>query len=97
MTVVSLVRLQVRSGEERALVNAFREHQVFEHSRASGSFLGGRLLRPLGDSPFLVVAEWENEDAYRGWLESSVRSQLGERLEPLLSGDVQAGELYEDG
>ena len=46
---------------------------------------------------FVVMAEWESDDAYRGWLESSVRAELAAHIEPLLIGDVEAGQLYEDG
>ena len=44
-----------------------------------------------------MVAEWESERAYHGWLENPIREELGAQIEPLLTGEVQAGELYEDG
>ena len=97
MTVVSVLRLPVRPGSEDALVHAFAELEIFRHSEESGGFLGGRLLRPHGGGPFLVIAEWESERAYRGWLENPIREELGAHIEPLLTGEVQAGELYEDG
>jgi heme-degrading monooxygenase HmoA len=96
VTVVSVLQLHVRPGSEDALVAVFAELEIFRHSEESGGFLGGRLLRSLGGGPFLVVAEWESEDAYRGWLENPVREELGAHIEPLLSGEVQAGELYEE-
>jgi heme-degrading monooxygenase HmoA len=97
VTVVSVLRLAVRPGSEDALVRAFAELEIFRHSEESGGFLGGRLLRPQGGGAFLVIAEWENDHAYRGWLENPVREELGAHIEPLLAGDIQAGELYEDG
>ena len=96
MTVVSVLRLAVRPGREEELVRAFDELEIFARSRESGGFLGGRLLRSLGDGPLLVIAEWESARDYQGWLDNPVRGELGERLEPLLDGDVQAGELYEE-
>lgn len=60
----------------------------------AGGFLEGRLLRPPGDGPFLVVARWENERDYQGWLDNPVRDEIGTRLEPLLTGDPQPGDLY---
>ena len=96
MTVVSVLRLSVRPGSEGELVRAFEELEIFERSRESGGFLGGRLLRPLGGGPLLVMAEWESARDYQGWLDNPVRDELGGRLEPLLDGDVQAGELYEE-
>ena len=97
MSVVSVLRLPVRPGSEDALVRAFAEHEIFKRSEESGGFLGGRLLRPQGGGPFLVVAEWESADAYQGWLDNPVREELGAHIEPLLTDEVQSGELYEDG
>jgi heme-degrading monooxygenase HmoA len=96
VTVVSVLRLPVRSGSEDALVRAFAELEIFRHSEESGGFRAGRLLRPLSGAAFLVIGEWESDDAYRGWLENPVRAELGARIESLLAGEVQAGELYED-
>jgi heme-degrading monooxygenase HmoA len=96
VTVVSVLQLPVRPGSEDALVRVFAELEIFRHSERSGGFLGGRLLRSLRGGPFLVVAEWESEDAYRGWLENPIREELGAHIEPLLTGEVQAGELYEE-
>jgi heme-degrading monooxygenase HmoA len=97
VTVVSVLRLPVRPGSEDALVRAFAELEIFRHSEESGGFLGGRLLRRQGGGALLVIAEWESDTAYRGWLDNPVREELGAQIEPLLEGDIQAGELYEDG
>jgi heme-degrading monooxygenase HmoA len=96
MTVTSVLRLPVRPGKEHELVQAFAELRIFERSRESGGFLGGRLLRPVDDGPFLVVAEWESADDYQGWLDNPVREEIGAKLEHLVAEDVQAGELYEE-
>jgi heme-degrading monooxygenase HmoA len=97
VTVVSLLRLVVREGTGPQLERAFEELEIFEHSRRSGGFLGGRLLRPLnGEGPYVVVAEWEDAGAYQGWLDNPVRDEIGAQLEPLLGDDVASGDLYED-
>jgi heme-degrading monooxygenase HmoA len=97
VTVVSVLRLPVRSDSVGALAEAFAELDVFGHSARSGGFRGGRLLRPLeAESPVVVIAEWENLESYRAWLDNPVREQLRTRLEPLLAGDVVAGDLYEE-
>jgi heme-degrading monooxygenase HmoA len=86
-----------RAGRADDFARTFVELEIFEHSRRSGGFLGGRLLRPFADGePFVVVAEWEDAGAYQGWLDNPVRAELGERLEPLLDGDVASGQLYEE-
>jgi heme-degrading monooxygenase HmoA len=96
MTVVSVLRLPVRPGKEDELVAAFAELRIFERSRESGGFLGGRLLCPIGGGAFLVVAEWENAGDYQAWLDNPVREEIGGRLEHLVAADVPAGELYEE-
>jgi len=97
VTVVSFLRIPVRAGAEDGFVRAFAELRIFEHSRRSGGFRGGRLLRPLAaGEPFLVVAEWDEADAYDRWLDNPVREDLRGGLEPLLAGEIVSGELYEE-
>jgi heme-degrading monooxygenase HmoA len=95
VSVVSVLSISVRDGAD--LEGAFARLEIFEHSHRSGGFRRGRLLRPVerGD-PYLVVAEWENAEAYRRWLDNPVRAEIGDQLEPLLAGDVASGELYEE-
>lgn len=95
--VVSVLSLTARPGAEDDLVRAFAEQEIFEHSRRSGGFVTGRLLRPLmpGD-PFLVIAEWD-AGSYQRWLDNPVRDELSAALEPLLAAEhVATGKLYED-
>jgi heme-degrading monooxygenase HmoA len=94
VTIVSVLRLPARAGAD--LAAAFAELEIFEHSRRSGGFLGGRLLRSLEVDGYLVVAEWEDAEAYQGWLDNPVRAELGAQLEPLLTEDVAPGELFEE-
>jgi heme-degrading monooxygenase HmoA len=95
--VVSVLSLAARPGAEDDLVRAFAKQEVFEHSRRSGGFVTGRLLRPLtpGD-PFLVIAEWDESSSYRRWLDNPVRHELSAALEPLLAEQVEPGKLYEE-
>jgi len=94
MTVVSVLRLPTRDGAD--LAAAFAKLEIFEHSRRSGGFIGGRLLRPLEGGAYVVVAEWEDAKAYQGWLDNPVRAELGAQLEPLLTDDITPGELFEE-
>jgi heme-degrading monooxygenase HmoA len=97
LSVVSVLRIPVRAGAEDDFVRTFAELGIFGHSRRSGGFRSGRLLRPLfaGD-PFLVVAEWDDANAYQRWLDNPVREELRGRLDPLVGGDVGGGALYEE-
>ena len=95
--IVSVLRIAVRPGAEAEFVRRFAEARVFEHSHASGGFLGGRVLRPLdAGEPFLVVAEWETPEAYQGWLDNPVREELSATLGPLTADDVGHGGFYEE-
>jgi heme-degrading monooxygenase HmoA len=96
VSVVSLLRLLPRPGAADELARRFGALEIFEHSRRSGGFLGGRLLRPVEGDVFVVTAEWETEDDYRRWLDNPVRAELGAELEPLLDADVASGQLYEE-
>ena len=97
MTVFSFLRIPVRVGAEDVFVRIFAELRIFEHSRQSGGFRGGRLLRPLAaGEPFLVLAEWDDADAYQGWLDNPVREDLRGGLDPLVAGEVAGGALYEE-
>jgi heme-degrading monooxygenase HmoA len=97
MTVVSVLRLPVQPDAVDELARAFDELDVFGHSARSGGFVGGRFLRPLAESASVVViAEWETPESYQAWLDNPVRDELGERLAPLLTEYVAAGELYEE-
>jgi heme-degrading monooxygenase HmoA len=96
VTVVSVLRVPVRGGAGRKLVEAFAELEVFAHARASGGFDGGRLLQPVAPGqPYLVVAEWDDAAAYQGWLDNPVRAELASRLEPLIDGPLE-GAVYEE-
>jgi heme-degrading monooxygenase HmoA len=94
VSVVSVLRLPARPGVD--LAGAFAELEVFEHSRRTGGFLGGRLLRELDGEAYLVIAEWEDAAAYQGWLDSAARAAVGEKLDPLMAAEVHSGELYEE-
>jgi heme-degrading monooxygenase HmoA len=97
VTVVSVLVLPVRAGAADAVARAFAELEIFEHSRRSGGFRGGRLLRPIDDGePFLVVAEWDDADAYRRWLANPVRERLRAGLEALVPGGELVGTVYEE-
>jgi heme-degrading monooxygenase HmoA len=97
VTVLSVLRLPVRPEAKASFADRFAQLRVFERSRESGGFLGGRLLRPVAEGgPFLVVADWESANAYQTWLDNPVRSELAAELEPLLLDEVIAGELFEE-
>lgn len=95
MRVVSVLQLTAREGAADELVRRFAELEIFERARESGGLIGARLLRRHGGSDFAVIADWESRADYQAWLDNPARAETGAQLEPLLAGDVVAGELYE--
>jgi heme-degrading monooxygenase HmoA len=86
--VVSVLELHVQPGRERAVARAYDELGIFERARESGGFRSGRLLEPAErGGPMLVIAEWDDAASYERWLANPVREQLGDHLEPMLTGD----------
>ena len=86
--VVSVLALHVLAGSERALIRSYDDLEIFRHAEESGGFRSGRLLEPSEpDEPMLVIAEWDEAGDYERWLSNPVRDDLGDHLEPLLTGD----------
>ena len=86
--VLSVLELHVLPGSEQAVARAYDELGVFERARESGGFRSGRLLEPSEPGrPMLVIAEWDDADSYERWLSNPVREDLGDHLEPMLTGD----------
>jgi heme-degrading monooxygenase HmoA len=97
VVVISVLRLNVRPGSEQALIRYYSEHEIFERARESGGFRGGRLLEPVEpETAFLVIAEWDDAEAYRRWLENPVRAELGRGLEPLVGSQPPDGAIYRE-
>jgi heme-degrading monooxygenase HmoA len=95
--VVSVLELYVLPGSEEAVARAYDELGIFERSRESGGFRSGRLLDASEPGkPMLVIAEWDDAEAYQRWLSNPVREELGDHLEPMLTGDPRVvGVFYE--
>ena len=75
-------------GSEQAVARAYDRLGVFDRARESGGFRSGRLLEPSEPGrPMLVIAEWDDARDYERWLSNPVRGELGEHLEPLMTGD----------
>ena len=86
--VVSVLELHVLPGSEQAVARAYDELGIFERSRESGGFRGGTPARAVEPGrPMLVIAEWDDAESYQRWLSNPVREELGDHLEPMLSGD----------
>jgi heme-degrading monooxygenase HmoA len=90
--IVSVLSLPIRLGSESDTVQFYLEREVFRLAAQVGGFRSGRLLRPSEPgAPFLVIAEWDNVEAYDRWLAAPTRAELSGFLGPLLDGDPSGG------
>lgn len=93
--IVSVLRLPVRAGCESDVVRFYAERNVFGLAAQVGGFHSGKLLQPAEPgAPFLVIAEWDDAEAYDRWLAAPTRAELSGFLGPLLDGDP-SGSIYD--
>jgi heme-degrading monooxygenase HmoA len=93
--ITSVLSLPIRLGCEADAVQFYVERDVFRLAAQVGGFRSGKLLQPSEPgAPFLVIAEWDDADAYGRWLAAPTRAELSTLLQPLLGGDP-SGDTYE--
>jgi heme-degrading monooxygenase HmoA len=92
--IISVLRLAVQPGRSRDVIRFYEEHDVFGLAAQVGGFHSGSLLEPAEPgAPFLVIAEWDDAEAYGRWLVAPARNELSGLLGPLLDGDP-GGSIY---
>jgi heme-degrading monooxygenase HmoA len=95
----SVLYLQPRAGNARALAECYRTRGVLEDAAALDGCLGAELQLPLDErGPILVTALWRDAAAYQQWVDSPVRAAHGDGLAQLLEQDLGPelhGKLYE--
>jgi heme-degrading monooxygenase HmoA len=93
--IVSVLTLPIRRGCEPETVQFYIERNVFRRAAQVGGFRAGKLLQPSEPgAPFLVVAEWDDAEAYDRWLAAPTRAELSNLLQPMLAGEP-SGDTYE--
>jgi len=93
--ITSVLSLPIRFGCESETVQFYLERDVFRLAAQVGGFRSGKLLQPSETgAPFLVIAEWDDADAYGRWLAAPARAELSVLLQPLLAGEP-SGDTYE--
>ena len=87
--------MHVRSGCEDDFVAAFKDMRVLEAAREECGLVSARALQPsTRGEPFVVIGEWRTAEDYACWLDSAVRAQLSQTLDPLLDHKPGSGETY---
>lgn len=96
--VRSVLYFQPRDGDYDAVVDFYRRHAVLTRAVAEDGCHASELQVPRrGTGPILVTALWEDEEAYRGWLESEFRNRSAGELAELIErpAETDSGDLYE--
>ena len=92
----SVLYLQPRNGNARAVADMYQKSGVLEDAAALDGCLGAELQLPIDEpGPVLVTALWRDSAAYQTWVDSPVRSAHGEELSKLIDAEPGEGQLYE--
>jgi heme-degrading monooxygenase HmoA len=96
----SVLALRAKNGQAEAIEDLYRERGVLDRSVRFPGCRAATLLRCTGEGPgtHLVIADWDDADAYRRWVADPWRAAVSAELTPLL--DINADEpliggLYE--
>lgn len=86
MAVVKINALEVPDGAGPELERRFAAR--LGAVEGTPGFLGFELLRPVaGESRYFVCTWWEDDDAFRAWMDGSGQAaHAGERSKPVASG-----------
>lgn len=96
----SVLALRARNGQAEAIEDLYRERGVLDRAVRFRGCRAATLLRCTGDGPgtHLVIADWDDADAYRRWVADDWRAAVSAELAPLLeinAGEPLIGGLYE--
>ncbi len=84
--VRSVLILRARDGRREDVVQLFERLGVLREASAVRGFVAAELsVATDGCDELLVVATWEDADAYDRWLQSSVRERMRPALQELLA------------
>jgi heme-degrading monooxygenase HmoA len=85
--VRSVLYLEPRGGDQGAIVDFYRGHDVLGRSIQQPGCLACELHVPRdGSGPILVTALWESPEAYQGWVDDPVRAEWAAALGELVEG-----------
>jgi heme-degrading monooxygenase HmoA len=81
----SVLYLQPRGGDGRAVAEMYEQSGVLEDAAALDGCLGAELQLPIGgEGDVLVTALWRDADAYQGWLDNPQRALNADELAALV-------------
>jgi heme-degrading monooxygenase HmoA len=98
--ISSVLALQAKPGAARAVEELYRDRGIIERSLRFPGCRGSVLLRSSDDGPasHLVIAEWDDAEAYARWVADPWRAAVSTELAELLEtppGAVVVARLYE--
>ncbi|MBC6463425.1 antibiotic biosynthesis monooxygenase family protein [Actinomadura sp. HBU206391] len=98
--IQSVLALRAKAGREQEIEDLYRERGVLDRSVRFPGCRAATLLRCTdgGPSTHLVIADWDDADAYRRWVADPWRATISGELTALLDiepGEPVIGGLYE--
>jgi heme-degrading monooxygenase HmoA len=98
--VHSVLALRAKAGRAQAIEDLYRERGVLDRAVRFPGCRAATLLRCADGGPntHLVIAEWDDADAYRRWVADPWRATVSAELMALLDiaeGEPVIGGLYE--
>ena len=96
----SVLALHARNGQAGAIEDLYRERDVLNRAVRFRGCRAATLLRCVGAGPgtHLVIADWDDADAYQRWVADPWRAAVSAELIALLdtpAGEPLIGGLYE--
>ena len=96
----SVLVLHAGNGRAEAIEDLYREREVLDRAVRFRGCRAAALLRCTGTGPgtHLVIADWDDADAYRRWVAAPWRATVSAELIALLdspAGEPLIGGLYE--
>jgi heme-degrading monooxygenase HmoA len=98
--IQSVLALRAKDGQAQAIEDLYRERGVLDRAVRFRGCRAATLLRCTDGGPntYLVIADWDDADAYTRWVADPWRSTVSGKLTALLDiadGEPVIGGLYE--
>jgi len=97
-SVRSVIRFEVRAGQEAEFESAFRDAGMLTRPRSIAGFMGGQLLKSRDEKgAYIVIAEWSHAGAYAAWQAQSQQDAPRDAMKRLAATlvDPTSGRVFD--
>jgi antibiotic biosynthesis monooxygenase (ABM) superfamily enzyme len=86
----SVLVFAILPGRRAEFVKGMQRLEVLQRASYQPGFRGGQLhVRSDGSDEAIVIADWDSPEAYQGWLDNPIRTDIQTELGPLLAADPE--------